>query len=124
MRDSWRYLIAIVGLALLVLLVMDFNNRINEMSRLANQRETVVVEVTQLVQTQFYLETQVAFSTSEAAVRQQAYEEGRLIAPGDVLVVPLQPPDSTPVPTTIPIVTPVTYSNWEYWLALFFEDRP
>jgi cell division protein FtsB len=126
MKRQWlglKYALFVIGLIVLVLLVMDFNNRMAELRRLSDKKEEVAVEATGLIQTQVHLETRIALATSDDAVLEFAYEEGNLIREGDVLVVPLELPGATAVPTVIPLPTPTPESNWEIWLALFTEGR-
>jgi hypothetical protein len=124
MKRNMRTILIVVGLAVLSLMIMDFNSRMADMSRLRNQREQVAVEATQIFATHVSLTQQIAYATSEAAVLDRAYGQERMIQPGDVLIVPLSPGESTPVPTPTPSAPPVIYQNWQYWYALFFEKMP
>jgi cell division protein FtsB len=110
------------ALVVLILLMMDFNNRLGEMLRLNQERQEVGVQVTQLVATQEYLKTQIAYATSAVAVQGWAREEGRMIQPGDIPIVPVAPPGSvTATPeVVVPTVEPV--QNWQIWEALFFGE--
>jgi hypothetical protein len=121
---GWKYALFVIGLIVLVMMVMDFNNRMAELRRLSDKEEEVALVMTGLVQTQLHLETRIAFATSDEAVNQWAYEEGNQVREGDVLVVPLQVPGSTPVPVILPSPTPVPESNVAIWLSLFVDDRP
>jgi hypothetical protein len=122
---GWKYALLIIGLTVLAMLVMDFNNRMAELRRLESQEKKVVVQITHLVQTHAALETQIAYATSDVAVYEWAYQDGHWVREGDVRVVPLSPGDSTPVPTVPPPPTPTPPSNWEVWLSLFLDaDRP
>ena len=118
---GWKYALLVIGLVILALLVMDFNNRMADLRRLSDQRELVAAQVTELAQTRTSLETQIAYATSEAAVRQWAYQEGRWVQQGDVLVVPVSPGESTPAPQVSATPTPQPESNWKIWLSLFFD---
>lgn len=120
---GWKPALILIGFAVLVLLVMDFNNRMAELRRLTAEKEDVSAHVTSLVQTQLALETQVAYATSEAAVYYWAYNFERLGKAGDVLVVPIQQEGSLPQPTPTPEVTPVVIQNWQVWLSLFVDQR-
>ena len=92
---GWKPVLILVGFAVLVFLVMDFNSRMAELRRLTAEKEDVSARVTSLVETQDSLETQVAYATSEAAVYYWAYNFEHLGKEGDVLVVPIQPEGST-----------------------------
>ena len=123
MAKGWRPALIIIGFAVLVLLVMDFNNRMAELRKLTAEKEDVSARVTSLVQTQVALETQVAYATSEAAVFFWAYNFERLGKEGDILVVPIQAQGSLPQPTPTPVRTPEVIQNWQVWLSLFV-DKP
>ncbi len=112
----------LVGFAILVFLVMDFNNRMAELRRLTAEKDDVSARVTSLVETQGALRTQVAYATSEAAVYYWAYNFEHLGKEGDILVVPIQPKGSTPVPTPTPVVTPEVIQNWQVWLSLLVDQ--
>lgn len=126
MKLNWgkgfRFILLAVGLFLLVLLILDFNNRMAELRRLSTERERVAGLVTSLVETQVYLETEVAYATSEAAVYRWAYEYRRLTRPGDQLVIPIKPAGSTPQATPQVTVTPEVIRNWQVWLSLIVDE--
>ena len=119
---GWRYFLIGAGCLILILLIIDFNNRMADLRRLSNEKEIVAGQVTSLVETQSYLETEVAYATSEAAVYRWAYEYRRMTRPGDHLVVPIQPAGSTPVITPLPTSTPEIIHNWQVWLSLFIDQ--
>jgi len=120
---GWKYALIVIGLVVLTLLVMDFNNRMAEQRRLSDKREDVAVEATELRSTQVFLETQLAYATSIAAVEEWAYEEGHMVREGENLVIPLEYPGFTPQVTVIPTATPEPESNIQIWLSLFLESR-
>lgn len=103
---------------LLFFLVMDLNNRLNELSRLSAQQEKAATVIANLESTLSNLNTQVAYSNSEGAVEEWAYEEGHMVRPGENLVIPLVPPGTTPIPETVITTTPEPVKNWQVWLAL------
>ncbi|OGO60820.1 MAG: hypothetical protein A2032_02175 [Chloroflexi bacterium RBG_19FT_COMBO_49_13] len=119
---GWKSALILAGFVVLVLLVMDFNNRMAELRRLTAEKEEVSARVTSLVETQLSLETQVTYATSEAAVYYWAYNFEHLGKEGDVLVVPIQAEDSLPQPTPTLAVTPIVIQNWQVWLSLFVEQ--
>jgi len=120
---GWKYALIVIGLVVLTMLVMDFNNRMAEQRRLSDKREDVAVEATDLMYTQVYLESQIAYATSEAAVQDWAYEEGHMVREGENLVIPLEYPGFTPQVTVIPTTTPEPETNFQIWLSLFLESR-
>jgi hypothetical protein len=115
--------LAVVILAILFFMVMDFNSRMAEWRKLTLKRDQVAVQATGLARTQVGLQTQIAQATSPAGVLQWAYEDGHWARKGDVVVVPLPgPAESTPVPVTQePSATPILVGNWQLWLSLFID---
>ena len=118
---SWKYALIIIGLFVLAYLVMDFNHRMAALRRLSTQKEAVSEQLAGQKQTQVYLQTQIAYATSDAAVEQWAYEEGEMVRPGDNPVVPLPPAGGTPAPTPTPVVVATPVANWQFWLWLFVD---
>ncbi len=117
-----RPLLILVGFAILIFLVIDFNSRMAELRRLTAEKQNVSARVTSLVDTVSAMQTQVAYATSEAAVYYWAYNFEHLGQEGDVLVVPIQPAGYTPEPTPTPVVTPEVIQNWQVWLSLFVDQ--
>lgn len=121
---SWKYALIVIGLIIISLLVMDFNNRMAGLKRLSAKSGEVAAQATQLRQTEMILETQIAYATSQPAVEAWAYQEGHQVRPGEVLVVPLGREGDAPEPTAAPTPTPVPQSNWEIWISLFMDNPP
>ncbi|HEY3344044.1 MAG TPA: septum formation initiator family protein [Anaerolineaceae bacterium] len=115
-----RRILWVVALAVLILLMMEFNNRLGEMMRLNGEREQVGARLTQLVATQQNLEKQIAYATSDVAVQEWARQDGHLSLPGDIPIVPIAPAGSTPTPQVVHIATAEPVENWQVWNALFF----
>ena len=117
-----RFFLIVVGIGILVLLLMGFNNRLSTLNRLAAEAEVVKTQFAQLQATQMVLDTQIAEATSPASVEKWAYEEAHMIREGDHLIAPISPYESTSEPS-IPIVATVEpMENWEYWRDLFFDE--
>jgi hypothetical protein len=124
LKFNWRFAVILAGLFVLAYLVMDFNSRMAELRQLTVERGSVAAEVTSLQRTKVYLQTQIAYATSEGAVVEWAYQSGHLVRPGDNPVVPMAPPGSTPAPTPTPVVTRPVVSNWQMWMWLFVDTSP
>ena len=107
---------------ILFFLVMDLNSRLNELSRLTSQRDQAATVVAELEATMGVLKTQVEYARSEGAVEEWAYSEGKMTRPGEILIIPLSPPGTTPQPVLLPtpVVKPV--QNWEIWMALILGE--
>ncbi|MHC1740844.1 MAG: hypothetical protein AB9897_07015 [Anaerolineaceae bacterium] len=109
----------VFAVVVLFFLVMDLNNRLNELSRLSTQRNEAETVVVNLQQTLGILSTQIGYATSEAAVEGWAYEEGHMVRPGENLIIPLQPLGATQAPLVVSTPEQTQVSNWEIWKALF-----
>jgi cell division protein FtsB len=118
---SWKFILSALGMVVLVLMVMDFNGRMAELRRLTSEKAVMGKQATQLSQTNVYLETQIAYATSDQAVDKYAREEQHMQKLGDNPVVPMAPANSTPIPTPYPVVTPKVINNWDLWMGLFFD---
>jgi len=109
-----------LGVFILILVVIEFNARLEELNRLDNQREEIRAVATQAMQTQITLKTQVAYAGSTAAVEEWARTEGHYVREGDQPVVPVGQPGSEPVIVPTPVPSPAPMQNWEVWWKLFF----
>jgi len=99
MKFKWRNILILLGLFLAVVLLIDFNRRMEELDSLTAKLNSVRAEGTSVMQTQDALVTQVAFATSDQAVEQWAYQN-KMVRDGEHLVQ-LEPSGSatlTPVP--------------------------
>ena len=112
----------IVAAIILFFLVMDLNTRLNELSRLTDQRNDAATTVARLEGTLQVLQTQQTYAGSQGAVEEWAYNEGHMVRPGEQLVIPISPPGTTPVPVFVPTPTAEPVENWEIWLALILGD--
>ena len=73
-----------IALVILVLVVVDFNARLDTLHHREESVQTVRAEATAVMQTQMALQTAVAYATSDDAVRQYGYESDQG-EPGDHL---------------------------------------
>jgi hypothetical protein len=124
LKRSGKIVVLLVMMSFLVLVILGFNHRVAQYRQLAEEAERLEVSVTMLQRTQIYLETQVAYATSEASVEQWAYQDGRWIREGDHLVVPYSSVEQTPTPRPQLEATPQALATWEIWRMLFFEQLP
>jgi cell division protein FtsB len=120
---SWKYILSVLGFVILVLLVMDFNSRMAELNRLTAEKKIIGAQATQLVQTNVFLQTQIAYATSQPAVEEWARKNQHMVQEGDYPIVPMAPANSTPIPTVAPVVTPKIIDNWDVWMSLLFDQN-
>jgi hypothetical protein len=92
------------------------------LNRLTRRQNEISTEVANLESTRAALETQVAYSASDAAVADWARTEGHMLHEGDYVVVPISPNDAPPPVVAAPPVAVSTPETWEVWHALFFGE--
>jgi hypothetical protein len=119
MKFKWRNILIVLGLFIAVVLLIDFNRRMEELDRLSTKLESVRAEGTTVMQTQAALVTQVAYATSDGAVEQWAYQN-KWVRVGEhpVELVPAGSVTSTPEPP--PVTRTENPPNWRIWWELFF----
>jgi hypothetical protein len=110
------------GIGILLLLIMEFNARVEELSRLRREAATAQARATDVMRIQYNLQTAAAYATSDLSVEEWARQQNRMVRPGEVLVIPVPAPGTTP-PSQQPIVqAPVRapLSNWDVWMLVIF----
>ena len=110
----------VLGIAILLFLIMDFNTRLEGLTRLQNDLATVQARGTNVVVTQYALETQVAYATSDLAAEEYARNEAHLAQPGDSIIVPLSVAGATPPPTATPTPVFANFTAWDLWMEYLF----
>jgi hypothetical protein len=117
---DWRRIALVAGVLFLVVVIVDFNSRLEELDRLNRQADITRAEATQAVLTQAAYQTMVAIATSDQIVEGDARSNGGLIQEGDHPVVVLgdegDPLPENPEPTPAPTQKP----NWQLWWDLYF----
>ena len=116
-----RRVAIMAGIAILILMVMDFNARLEGLERLKKDAAVVQAQATQVMQTQIALQTAVTYAASDRAVEDWA-RDTRRGQPGDHLVVPLAEPGSTAVAPVESTPAPTPMKNWQVWWQLFFDE--
>ena len=119
MKFKWRNILIILGLFLAVVLLIDFNRRMEELDNLTAKLDSVRAEGTAVMQTQEELLAQVAYATSDQAVEQWAYRN-KWVRVGEH-AVQLEPEGTvTATPAPAPVTQVEAQPNWRIWCKLFF----
>lgn len=112
-------IITLVAIVLGAVVVVNFAQLLAQSQRLVDSANQVGTEVAALETEQAALKTQIAYATTDASVIEWAHSVGKLVQPGEVLVVPIVPtPAATPTPPTVAL--PPAPPNWQLWRDLFF----
>ncbi len=117
-----RRVLVIIGILALVFIVLEFNRRLEELNMLNRQNQLIQAQATQAIQTQFALQTEVAYAGSNTAVEEWARTDGHYIQDGDLPVVPVGQPGVPPVEASTPTPVPTQPPNWRVWWSLFFGE--
>jgi hypothetical protein len=117
-----RRVLVLIGILALVFIVLEFNRRLEELNMLNRQNQIIQTQATQAIQTQFALQTRVAYAGSDVAVEEWARTDGHYIQDGDLPVVPVGQPGAPPVEASTPMPAPTRLPNWEIWWNLFFGE--
>ena len=98
---SWRNYIKeitiIVGVVLLVIVMMDYNTRLEKLNQLNEKAFAARAEATALFETQIILQTQIAEATSDPVTEGEARNSGEIQA-GDQRIVPIPAVGETTAP--------------------------
>lgn len=119
---SFRRAATFAGIFVLILFVIEFNSRLEELNRLNHQRDQMRAQAAQALQTELAMQTKVAYAESIAAVEEWARTEGRYLKDGDQPVIPMEQPGSESVIVSVPVPTSTPMQNWEIWWDLFFNN--
>ncbi|MDY6867677.1 MAG: septum formation initiator family protein [Chloroflexota bacterium] len=112
--------IVIFAVIILVLLFLNFNQRMVLLSKLRGQQQELTQEYAQLEATRSALETEIAYAKSDDAVEEWARQEAGMVQEGDVPIILLPPENPIPTPTSQPTAVVDRVKNWEIWWELFF----
>jgi hypothetical protein len=123
MTFKLRNILIVIGLLLAVILLVDFNRRMEELDRLTAQLNAVSAEATAVIQTQTALAGQVAYATSDLAVDEWAYGN-KMVRPSEHPVEVVSGANLTPTPEPTPVPQAEELPNWRIWWELFFGSRP
>jgi cell division protein FtsB len=117
-------------LAVGLLLAINFSSRITAGRPLQEAYNRVLAEIEQLKHEQEMLIAERDYVQSDAFVERWARDEGKMVRPGEVLVIPVPAVSSLPQPEVSPTqsvpveTTPRRPENWQVWWALFFDGPP
>lgn len=117
-----KRVIVVSLIVILILLLMDFNQRMVLLTKLRGQEKQLTQKYAQLESTLAALEAEIADAGSDQAVEKWAREEAGMIQEGDIPIVLLPP--SEPIVSDIGQQTVVIerVEKWEIWQELFFGD--
>lgn len=120
---DWRRVAIIAGVLFLIVLIVDFNTRLENLDSLNRQAELTRAEATQVAATQVVLQTQIAYADSDQSVEGQARSEKRMIKEGDHPIIILGEEGSPTPQSAEPTPVPTQPENWQLWWNLVFNEE-
>lgn len=116
-------------LAIGMILAINFSTRLAASRPRNEYYENVENEIEQLRLEQATLIAERDYSQSEAYIEEWARTDGKMVRPGEVLVIPMSISSearATPIPPVFAEVetSPPEPENWTLWWSLFFDDPP
>ena len=120
---NWRRVTVIAGILFLIVIIVDFNTRLENLDSLNRQAALIRAEATQVAATQVVLDTKIADADSDQNVEGQARSEGRMIQEGDYPVIILGEEGSPPPKSAEPTPIPAQPENWQLWWNLIFNEE-
>src|SRR5690606_37382340 len=117
-------------LAVGLLLAISLSNRITASQPLQEAYNRALAEIEQLQREQAELIAERDYVRSDAFVERWARDDGKMVRPDEVLVIPVPAAGSLPQPqptTELSVAvetTPPRPESWQVWWALFFDQAP
>ena len=118
-----RRVAVFAGILFLILVIIDFNGRLEDLNRLQKRDGILQARVTQGLQTQTALQARATYAASDQAVQDWARQEGGESQPGDQIARPVGSAGATPAQQAEPTSPPTSPPNWQTWWNLFFGNQ-
>ncbi len=124
-KNNWvRRILAGIGLVILLFLILDFNSRMAELTRLTSQFKSETAEMEGYDIEKEILDSKIAYANSDDAIEKWAREQGRYMKPGDHPIIPLSDPNfvegNEPQEKT-EFESKSVWDLWDFWL---FGETP
>lgn len=120
--QSWKRVIGLGAIVLLVMLMMNINSRLSEYFHLSSERDKLKAHVIDLQATKLALGVEATYANSDGIVIDWARNEAHMARPDDHVFIPMTPSGITPTPEIEITPTVDTIENWQVWWALFFSE--
>ncbi len=119
----FKQILLIAGVLILVVMIVEFNDRLDEYNRLNDVAGGLRATATADIMTQTALQDEIVFATSVEAVETFVYGGGGMALPGDQSIGLVPGNTATPTPTLPAEAQATPVPKWMIWWELFFSDR-
>ena len=124
LQASWKRIVKIGGIILLLVMVMNLNSRMVHMYRLQGEMEAEYARVLELGAAEAELDEKIAYASSDDIVAQWAREQNWMQQDGDFVIALIPTGDQPPEEMTELFQAEPDGNNWEAWkLWLSFRER-
>jgi cell division protein FtsB len=120
MARIWIIIAAVLG----IIVIGDLNRRMTDSRRLEQDSSLLQTEVAWLEGENDRLATQIAEATSMAYIENWAHSQGKMVRPGERLIIPVPAAGYVPTPTPSSMSSGGTPFKWQVWWALLFGSEP
>ena len=120
MARIWLISAAVLG----IIIMGDLSRRMTDARKLESDSNLLQTEVAWLEDENIRLQTQVAHATSEAFIEAWAHSQGKMVRPGEHLIVPVPAAGFHPTPTPFTLASEALPNKWQVWWALLFGGQP
>ena len=122
-KNNYRKIGYAIGILVLIVVVVRFQQRISDMNHLESQRNLIQTQESYVMQTQENLIAKLAYVNSDEAVKAWAYSEGRWYLPNETPIIIVPAGNATSVPVGFENIPIKTIDNWQVWWELFFGKK-
>jgi len=122
-KNNFRKITYVIGILILVVVVVRFQQRIGDMKHLEGQRNLIQTQEAYIMQTQESLIAELAYVNSDEAVKAWAYSDGRWYLPNETPVIIVPSGNASSIPENIEIIPDRSIENWQVWWELFFGKK-
>jgi cell division protein FtsB len=131
LRDAWTRLslsnLQIILVVLIVIggrLVIDFGQRIVDGQNKIAQQDRLDSHIQALESQRQQLEADKNYYSSPSYIETWAHSDGKMVRPGEKIVIPLFKGQPQPKPSPVPAEAPQLLPKWLTWWTLFFDAPP
>lgn len=122
-KNNYRKIAYAIGILILLVVVVRFQQRISDMNHLETQRNLIKTQESYVLKTQENLIAELAYVNSDEAVKKWAYSEGRWYLPNETPIIIVPAENVTSIPEGVEDIPLQSIDNWQVWWELFFGKK-
>jgi hypothetical protein len=119
-KNNFRKIVYAIGILILIVVVVRFQQRIGDMKHLEGQRNLIQTQESYVLQTQESLIAELAYVNSDEAVKAWAYSDGRWYLPNETPIIIVPSGNASSELEDVENIPMNKIENWQVWWELFF----